>query len=95
MSKAPRAVPFEEFRRLVARELQVDEGKVVAGASFTEDLYADSIRLVEMMLKLAEQGITIPMEEAWNVRTVGDAYEVYSRHAGPAAPAAPEPRPGS
>jgi acyl carrier protein len=76
-----RAVTFEEFRQMVARELQVEESRVLAGASFTDDLYADSIRLVEMMLKLADQGITIPMEEAWNVRTVGDAYEVYSRHA--------------
>ncbi len=77
-----RPITFEEFRLLVARELQIDESKVVADASFTEDLSADSIRLMEMMLKLADAGITIPMTEAWNVRTVGDAYTVYCRHAG-------------
>ena len=86
MSDPARPMPFEEFRRLVARELQVEESKVVAEASFVDDLAADSIRLVEMMLRLADQGITIPMEDAWNVRTVGDAYEVYSRHLGAGAP---------
>jgi acyl carrier protein len=91
MSDAPHPVTFEEFRRLVARELQVDEARVVAGASFTEDLFADSIRLVEMMLRLADQGITIPMEDAWNVRTVGDAYEVYSRHLSAVEPPQAEP----
>jgi acyl carrier protein len=74
-------ITFEEFRRLIATELHVDESLVVPEASFVDDLYADSIRLVEMMLRLAEQGVTIPMEEAWNVRTVGDAYRVYSGHA--------------
>jgi acyl carrier protein len=34
-----------------------------------------------VMLRLKEQGIAIPMDEAWNVRTVGDAYQVYARHA--------------
>ncbi|HUI71405.1 MAG TPA: acyl carrier protein [Spirochaetia bacterium] len=72
-------VSFEEFRRMVARELHVDESKVRPEASFVDDLYADSIRLVEMMLRLKEQGVTIPMEDAWNVRTVEDAYRVYSR----------------
>ena len=75
-------ITFEEFRRLVARELHVDEARVVPEASFLDDFVADSIRLVEMMLHLKEAGITIPMEEAWNVKTVGDAWEVYARHAG-------------
>jgi len=73
---------FEEFRILVARELQVDERLVVAEASFEDNLYADSIRLVELLLRLSQRGITIPMEEAWSVRTVGEAYRVYARHAG-------------
>ncbi len=75
-------ITLEEFRRLIARELHIDESRVRPEASFVDDLFADSIRLVEMMLRLKEQGITIPMDEAWNVKTVGDAYQVYSRHAG-------------
>ncbi|HVO37532.1 MAG TPA: acyl carrier protein [Spirochaetia bacterium] len=82
---------FEEFRRLVARELHVDESKVTEDASFVDDLYADSIRLVEMMLRFRDQGISIPMEEAWTVKTVGDAYKVYTSRAGgePQAPDTP------
>jgi acyl carrier protein len=73
---------FEEFRRIIARELAVEERLVVPEASFEDTLYADSIRLVELLLRLGQQGITIPMDEAWSVRTVGAAYEVYCRHAG-------------
>lgn len=75
-------VTFEEFRKLIARELHVKEALVKPETSFVDDLFADSIRLVEMMLRLKEEGITIPMEEAWNVRTVGDAYRIYSSHVG-------------
>ncbi|OHD72107.1 MAG: hypothetical protein A2177_06095 [Spirochaetes bacterium RBG_13_68_11] len=75
-------VTLEEFRRIIARELNVDETLVVPEASFEDTLYADSIRLVELLLRLSQQGITIPMEEAWSVKTVGEAYTVYSRHAG-------------
>jgi len=71
------AVSFEEFTRLVAEHLEVDEAKVVAEASFAEDLLADSIQLVDLMLRFEEQGISIPLEEAWQVRTVGDAYQIY------------------
>ena len=80
-SAQPGPISFEEFRRLIAVELHVSEGLVTEEASFTETLYADSIRLVEMMLKLSEQGIRIPLEEAWDVHTVGDAYRLYCRKA--------------
>jgi acyl carrier protein len=75
-------ITFEEFRRLIAQELHVDESLVVENASFTDTLYADSIRLVEMMLRLSERGIRIPLEEAWNVVTVGDAYRLYCSRVG-------------
>lgn len=84
-------VTLEEFRRIIARELNVEESLVVPEASFEDTLYADSIRLVELLLRLSQQGITIPMEEAWSVKTVGEAYRVYCRHAGveKATPTAP------
>jgi len=74
-------ITFEEFRRIIAEELDVDEKQVVPEASFVEDLMADSIQLVEMMLRLEELGISIPMEQAWQVRTVGDAYRFYAEQA--------------
>jgi acyl carrier protein len=79
MSTSPTegTVTLEEFRKLVAQHLEIDEAKVVAEASFAEDLLADSIQLVDLMLRFEERGIRIPLEEAWQVRTVGDAYQVY------------------
>jgi acyl carrier protein len=68
---------FEEFRRIIARELQVQEEQVVHGASFIEDLLADSIQLVNLMLRMEELGIAMPLEAAWEVETVGDAYRLY------------------
>lgn len=73
-------VPFETFRDIIATELQVDRDEVVREASFVEDLLADSIKLVEMLLSLEEEGIQIPIESAWEVETVGDAYRLYRQH---------------
>jgi len=55
----------------------VEQGKVIREASFVDDLPADSIQLVELMLHMEEMGISIPMEAAWEVETVGDAYRLY------------------
>jgi acyl carrier protein len=77
---------FAEFRAAIAEELQVDEERVVPEASFVDDLYADSLQLLRLMLRLEELGITIPLEAAWQIQTVGDAYQLYreSRAGGPA-----------
>ncbi|MEA3375149.1 MAG: acyl carrier protein [Chloroflexota bacterium] len=83
MTKTPSHDPvcFETFRSMIAQALQVEEENVVRDASFVEDLLADSIRLVEMMLRMEEMGIEIPMDSAWEIETVGDAYELYRQHA--------------
>jgi acyl carrier protein len=80
MTDEKKDVTFGEFTQIIAQELQVEESKVVREASFTEDLLADSIQLVNMMLCLEERGISIPIEAAWEVETVGDAYQVYKEH---------------
>jgi len=77
----PDTLTFEQFRSVIAKELMVPKEKVVAEASFIEDLLVDSIRMVEMMLKLEEMGMEIPLEAAWSIETVGDAYELYAQHA--------------
>jgi acyl carrier protein len=74
-------IPFDDFRKIVAEGLQVEEGKVVREASFLDDLLADSIQMVELMLRMEEMGISIPMETAWEVETVGDAYRLYAEQA--------------
>ncbi len=74
-SKGP--LSFDEFQHMLADVLQMEESKLVPEASFVNDLMVDSIKLVELMLGLEENGINIPMEAAWDVQTVGDAYRVY------------------
>jgi len=74
-------VSFDEFKHILAEQLKVEEGKVTPEASFIDDLMVDSIQLVDLMLSLEEMGIEIPLEAAWDVQTVGDAYQVYQRFA--------------
>ena len=50
------AIPFEEFKHLVAEQLQVPEETVLPEAPFLDDLLADSIQLVNMMLSLKSRG---------------------------------------
>lgn len=83
-------VSFEEFRRLVASELNVEESRVVPEAVFVEDLYADSIRLAELLLHLSQRGVTIPLQEAWSVRTVNDAYRLYTQQWSTNPPESPD-----
>jgi acyl carrier protein len=73
-------ISFEVFRDIIARALQVEREKVVPEASFVDDLLADSIQLVEMMLSMEGVGISIPIEAAWEIETVGDAYQLYRQH---------------
>lgn len=74
-------VSFETFRSMIADALQVEREDVVREAAFVEDLHADSIQLVEMMMHMEELGIDIPIESAWEIQTVGDAYRLYRDHA--------------
>lgn len=79
-------IPFQKFRRVVAETLEVDEARVVPEASFMDDLLADSIQLVGLILQFESEGIEIPLEAAWQIRTVGDAYRLYNEHAALAGP---------
>jgi acyl carrier protein len=76
-------ITFENFRDLIAQELQVEKEDVVWDATFLDDLQADSIQLVEMMLRMEEVGVRIPLESAWEVETVGDAYQLYKENLSP------------
>lgn len=65
---------FEKVRAIIVERLKVDESAVTPDASFVEDLQADSLDIVEMVMKLEEEfGITIPDEDVEKIRTVGEA----------------------
>ena len=63
-----------KVREIIINELGVEAEKVTDDASFVEDLGADSLDTVELVMALEEEfGIDIPDEDAEQLRTVGDA----------------------
>ena len=70
------ATTYERLKKLVVEQLGVDEEQVTPEASFVEDLNADSLDLVELIMSLEEEfGTEISDEDAERIRTVGDAVE--------------------
>ncbi len=64
----------ERVREIIVNELGVEPEKVTQQASFVEDLGADSLDTVELVMAFEEEfGIEIPDEDAENLQTVGDA----------------------
>jgi len=63
-----------KVREIIVNELGVEAEKVTPEASFVEDLGADSLDTVELVMAFEEEfGIDIPDEDAEKLRTVGDA----------------------
>ena len=73
------ATVFERVKELVIEQLGVEEGEVVPNASFVDDLNADSLDLVELIMAMEEtfsqsgNNVQIPDEDAENIKTVQDA----------------------
>ncbi|MEJ7815199.1 MAG: acyl carrier protein [Rubrobacter sp.] len=70
-----------KIQEITADRLGVDEGDVTPDASFREDLEADSLDLVELIMELEEQfGMEIPDEEAEKITTVDEAVDYVTEH---------------
>jgi acyl carrier protein len=66
---------FEKFRSIIAEQLGVDVEKVTPEASFTENLEADSLDLVELIMAFEEEyGMEISDDDAQKLKTVGEAW---------------------
>lgn len=64
---------LEKLKEILADQLDVEEDKVTLEASITEDLGADSLDVVDLIMSLEEEfGLEIPDEEVENIKTVGD-----------------------
>ncbi|HNP85983.1 MAG: acyl carrier protein [Chloroflexi bacterium SZAS-1] len=71
----------DRLKQIVAEQLGVEQVAIVPGARFSEDLKADSLDLVEMIMSLEEEfGVEIPDEDAEKILTVQDAIDYIDTH---------------
>ena len=74
---------FERFKKCTVEVLAVDEGEVVPEASFADDLDADSLDLVELVMALEEEfDVNVDEDELEGVTTVQSAYELITSKLG-------------
>jgi len=72
---------FERLKKIIVEQLGVDEEEVLAQASFVEDLNADSLDLVELIMSLEEEfGMEISDEDAEKIQKVQDAVDFIEEH---------------
>ena len=73
---------FERIRSHLAEELEVDPGRIQEQTRFKEDLRADSLHLVELVVELEDSyGVRIPDDEAVKLVTVGMTADYVAAHA--------------
>ena len=73
----------DKIKQIIVDELGVDEAEVTENARFIEDLGADSLDLVELVMRFEEEfGIEIPDEDAEKIQSVRDAYNYIDQHKG-------------
>jgi acyl carrier protein len=72
----------DRVKEIVAKELEVGVQQLTLEAKFIEDLGADSLDIVELVMALEEEfGLDIPDEDAEKMKTVGDAMNYLKAHA--------------
>ena len=71
----------ERLKKIIVEQLGVEDNEVIPSASFTEDLNADSLDLVELIMSLEEEfKLQISDEDAEKITTVGEAEEYIEDH---------------
>ncbi|HHV54041.1 MAG TPA: acyl carrier protein [Firmicutes bacterium] len=71
----------ERVKKIVQEQLQVEPEKITLDASFVDDLGADSLDIVELVMAFEEEfGMEISDEEAERIQTVGDAIQYIKAH---------------
>jgi len=78
---ATREEVYERVKEVLSEQLGVDENGITEEASFQEDLEADSLDLVELIMELEDQfGIKISDEDAQKIQSVGQAVDYVTSH---------------
>jgi len=71
----------QRVREIVAEQLERDVNEVTTASSLIDDLGADSLDVVELVMKMEEEfGIEIPDEEAEKIKTVNDVIQYIATH---------------
>lgn len=76
----PAPLSFDEFKQILAEVLQVSPDRLTRETYFITDLAVDSIRMAELLLRVEQLGIQMLPEAAWEIQTVGDAYDYYVKN---------------
>ncbi len=72
---------FQKVRSIIAQQLGADEAEITEESHFIEDLGADSLDTVELVMALEEEfGIEISDEDAEKIQTVGDVIKYIKEH---------------
>ena len=72
---------LEKMKEMIADQLSVDEDKITLESNFKEDLDADSLAVVDLVMALEEEyGIEIPSEELESLTTVGAIIDYLKAH---------------
>ena len=72
---------YDRLKKIIVEQLGVDDEEVTPQASFVEDLNADSLDLVELIMSLEEEfGMEISDEDAERIQKVSDAVEYIEEH---------------
>jgi acyl carrier protein len=78
-----RAEILNRMKKVICEQLEADEATVTEKTSFVDDLGADSLAIVELVLAMEEAfGVAIPDDQAENLRTIGDAVDYVLANAG-------------
>lgn len=73
---------FEKIKTVIVDQLGVEEDDIAEDAAFVDDLGADSLDIVELVMALEEEfGVSIPDEQAEKIKTVGDAVDFIAENA--------------
>ena len=71
---------MDKIKKIIVDQLGVDESKITEDSSFVDDLGADSLDIVELIMAFEEEfDMEIPDEDAEKIKTVGDAVKYLSK----------------
>ena len=72
---------LEKIKNMLAEQLNIDASSIKDDSRFIEDLGADSLDMVEMLMNLEDEfGVSIPDEEAGNIKTVKDLVDFVEKN---------------